>query len=113
MSMYDNPQGGQGVAPGATVMGGQQQRHDGGGGFNQYVGYGGRPWAETKPFFLTSEFLTLIGTIAAIAIAMASLDNFDAPRGWTLITAVASAYIVSRGIAKAGARDPNPGRSGR
>jgi hypothetical protein len=113
MSTYDNPEGG---APGATAMGAQQHMggapgNQGGGGFgNQYIGYGQRPWAETKPFLFTSEFLTLIGTLAAIAIAMAVLDNFDAPRGWTLITVVASAYIVSRGIAKAGSRDPNPDR---
>lgn len=73
-----------------------------------WVGYGRRPWAETKPFFLTSEFLTLVGTIAALAIAMAVSDVFDGNRGWTLITAIAAAYVLSRGIAKAGTRDPNP-----
>jgi hypothetical protein len=73
-----------------------------------FIGYGRRPWAETKPFWLTSEFLTLIGTIAALAIAMAVSDVFDGTRGWTLITAIAGAYVLSRGIAKAGTRDPNP-----
>ena len=71
-------------------------------------GYGGRPYTETKPFFLTSEFLTLLGTIAGVAIAMAVLDNFDANRGWLLITILAAAYMVSRGFAKSGSRDPNP-----
>jgi hypothetical protein len=73
-----------------------------------FVGYGRRPWAETKPFFLTSEFLTLVGAITAVAIAMAMSDDLDAVRGWTLITGIAAAYILSRGIAKAGTRDPNP-----
>jgi len=59
---------------------------------------------ETKPFFLTSEFLTLVGVITGLAIAMGVLDNFDANRGWLLITVVAAAYMISRGIAKAGAR---------
>ena len=60
--------------------------------------------SETKPFFLTSEFLTTAGIIAALAIAMSQLDNFDANRGWLLITAIAAAYVLSRGIAKAGTR---------
>ncbi len=72
------------------------------------IGYGRRPWSETKPFFLTSEFLALLGIIAGIAIAMGTLDNFDAPRGWLLITIIGAAYMVARGIAKSGTRDPNP-----
>ena len=71
-------------------------------------GYGNRPFAETKPFFLTSEFLTLLGSIAGVGIAMAVLDDFDANRGWLLIAILAAAYMVSRGIAKSGSRDPNP-----
>ena len=59
---------------------------------------------ETKPFFLTSEFLTLVAGVAAVAIAMAVSDVLDANRGWLLITALAVAYILSRGIAKAGTR---------
>ena len=63
--------------------------------------------SETKPFFLTSEFVTATGVIAAIAIAMSQLDNFNANRGWLLITIIAAAYILSRGIAKAGSRSPS------
>lgn len=55
-----------------------------------------------KPFFLTSEFLTMIGVIAALAIAGAVADNFFSPTVWTLITIVAAAYIVSRGLSKIG-----------
>jgi hypothetical protein len=77
-----------------------------------WVGYGRRPWAETKPFFLTSEFLTFAGVLAALAIALGVNSLVDGFRGWLLITILASAYIVSRGIAKAGARDPNPDRLG-
>jgi hypothetical protein len=57
---------------------------------------------ETKPSFLTTEFYAMIGTIAAILIAAASADNFDAPRAWTLVAAVAIGYMISRGLAKAG-----------
>ena len=86
---------------------------DGPGFADRYVGYGHRPWSETKPFFLTSEFLTLLATIAAIAIAMAASDNFDAPRGFTLIAGLAAAYMIARGLAKAGTKDPNPDRGDR
>lgn len=85
-----------------------ERGHDGG-GYDQPLFGGGRRggYSETKPFFVTSEFLTLIGAIAGVAIAMAVLDNLDAERGWLLITILAAAYMVSRGIAKAGTRDPN------
>jgi hypothetical protein len=35
-------------------------------------------------------------------IAAAVADNFDAPRAWVIVGFVAAAYIVSRGLAKAG-----------
>ena len=64
---------------------------------------------ETKPSFLTTELYVMIASIAAILIAAASADNFDAPRAWTLVAAVAIGYMVSRGLAKSGSahRDGN------
>jgi hypothetical protein len=59
---------------------------------------------ETKPSFKTSELMTMIGIVVAILIASAAADNFDAPRAWTLVAVVASAYMVSRGLAKSGSR---------
>ena len=59
---------------------------------------------ETKPSFKTSELLTMIGIVIAILIAAATADNFDAPRAWTLVAVVASAYMVARGLAKSGSR---------
>ena len=61
-------------------------------------------YEETKPSFKTSELLTMLGIVAAILIAAASADNFDAPRAWTLVAVVASAYMISRGLAKSGSR---------
>lgn len=58
-----------------------------------------------KPFFLTSEFLVLIGLIVAIMIAAAVARNFHAPRAWTLAAVLGAAYIVSRGISKIGRGD--------
>ena len=51
----------------------------------------------------------MIGVIVVTLIAAAVADNFDAPRAWTIVGFVAAAYIVSRGLAKAGNahRDPS------
>jgi len=59
---------------------------------------------ETKPSFKTTELMTMIGVVVAILIASAVADNFDAPRAWTLVAVVASAYMVARGLAKSGTR---------
>jgi hypothetical protein len=59
---------------------------------------------ETKPSFKTTELLTMVVIVAAILIAAASADNFDAPRAWTLVAVVASAYMIARGLAKSGSR---------
>jgi hypothetical protein len=42
------------------------------------------------------------GVIAAILVAAAVSDSLGDVRAWTLVTVVAAAYIVSRGLAKAG-----------
>jgi len=65
-------------------------------------GYGG--YDETKPFFMTSEFLTLVAAAAGVLIAAAMVDELDARRAWLYVTILASAYMVSRGLAKAGTR---------
>jgi len=44
------------------------------------------------------------GVIAAILIAAAVSDSLGDVRAWTLVTVVAAAYIISRGLAKAGSR---------
>jgi hypothetical protein len=62
---------------------------------------------ETKPSFLTTEFYVFVGTVAAVLIAVATADNFDAPRAWTLVAALAIGYMVSRGLAKSGSAHGN------
>ena len=58
-----------------------------------------------KPFFLTSEFLALVATAAALLIAAAVADNFEAPHVWTLVALLSFGYILSRGLAKHEHRD--------
>jgi len=51
---------------------------------------------------MTTEFYVFIATVAGLLIACAQADNFDAPRAWTIVGAVAIGYMVSRGLAKSG-----------
>ena len=44
----------------------------------------------------------MAGVIGAILVAAWQADNFDAPRAWTLVAAVAIGYMISRGLAKSG-----------
>ena len=59
---------------------------------------------ETKLSFKTTEFWAMGGVIAAILIAAAVSDSLGDGRAWTLVAAVAVAYIISRGLAKSGSR---------
>lgn len=63
--------------------------------------------AETKPFFLTSEFWVAVLVSGGIAITAASSHAFGAWRAWILIATITSAYLISRGIAKAGTWAPS------
>jgi hypothetical protein len=104
--------GGQRMMRSSGQRGGMQRGRRSGQGspaLMQNYGYGRRPYAETKPFFLTSEFLSFLGVLIALAVALGATDSLNQFRGWVLITAIGCAYILSRGIAKSGTRDPNMG----
>ena len=57
---------------------------------------------ETKWAPLTTEFWAMAALIVAVLIAAAVSDSLNDIRAWTLVTVIGAAYIVSRGIAKAG-----------
>jgi hypothetical protein len=63
---------------------------------NQYT-------SETKPFFLTSEFLAFVLLLMGLGIS-ASASDIDARLFWILATVATVAYMLSRGIAKSGTR---------
>ena len=74
---------------------------------------------ETKPFFLTSEFLVWLLTVIAVLIAAAvtkkgtsGADVLSAGTAWTLVTVIGFAYIISRGISKAGTKYRDRGNAG-
>jgi hypothetical protein len=60
--------------------------------------------SETKPFFLTSEFMVSALASIAIAISAATMHAFGGWRAWILIAAIVCSYNLSRGIAKSGTR---------
>jgi hypothetical protein len=68
---------------------------------------------ETKSFFKTSEFFAFVLMVIAILIAGNSIegeeggaDIFAADKVWLYITILTVGYMISRGIAKSGSRDP-------
>lgn len=68
---------------------------------------GYRTFTETKAGFKTTEFMLAIIAIAGILIATYVVDaDLGANEGWRYATWVAVAYLLSRGLAKAGTREP-------
>jgi len=72
---------------------------------------------ETKSAFKTTEFYAMLAVVAGILIASAIVDQgegtgasttdaFPASRAWLYVAIVAVGYMVSRGLAKAGSREP-------
>ena len=66
---------------------------------------------ETKSFILTSEFWVAAGAAAAVFIGGYALNDIADATAWKYGVWIAIAYIVSRGIAKAGSQrafQPSP-----
>ena len=111
MSNHDEQRGGQQTAP-PHESEGMPPQYAPGHPQQMHYGYQQPQWPrqrrsypiETKPFFLTSEFVASVLVIAGIAITAASSDAFGAWRAWVLISAITGAYLLSRGIAKSGTR---------
>jgi hypothetical protein len=70
---------------------------------------------ETKASFKTTEFMAYLGMLAAIFIAGAVTkatgyasqhDIFRADRVWLYAVILTVGYMLSRGFAKSGSRDP-------
>jgi hypothetical protein len=66
---------------------------------------------ETKAAFKTTEFMAYIAFLVALFIAGAVLDQSDAGglggrQVWLYGTILTVGYLISRGLAKSGSRDP-------
>ena len=73
-----------------------------GGGMGRGMNGGG--WSETKPFFMTSEFLGTLLCVIGVCITAASTSDLNSHGAALFSTVLVAAYTVSRGIAKAGTR---------
>jgi hypothetical protein len=70
---------------------------------------------ETKQAFKTTEFWSFLAVVVAILISAAVIkggdsahgtDEFVAKQAWLYVAIVTGAYLISRGLAKAGSQDP-------
>jgi len=69
-----------------------------------------RRTTETKAAFKTTEFAAYVAVLVSILIAGLVVDDgngaFGAEKVWLLATILTVGYMVSRGLAKAGSREP-------
>jgi hypothetical protein len=69
---------------------------------------------ETKHAIKTTEFWAMVGVVVAILVSAAAItggdtggtDEFIARQAWLYVAIVASAYMISRGLAKSGSSEP-------
>jgi hypothetical protein len=66
---------------------------------------------ETKASFKTTEFMAYVAVVVGVLIAAAVVDEanaggFGAQQAWLYVTILTVGYMVSRGLAKAGSREP-------
>lgn len=79
-----------------------------------------RTWArrvstETKSALKTTEFWVMVVVVVAILVSAQSIsggdtapgsDSFVAKQAWLYVAIVAVGYMISRGLAKSGSREP-------
>src|SRR3712207_3448478 len=65
------------------------------------------PGTETKAAFKTTELIVYVLAVAGVLIASAIVDNsFGADPAWRYVTYLTVGYMISRGLAKSGSRNP-------
>jgi hypothetical protein len=74
-----------------------------------------RATVETKPAFKTTELIVWAVSVLGVLIASAVVDGngaegFGADHAWFYVTLLSAAYMISRGLAKAGTyqKDDDP-----
>jgi hypothetical protein len=90
--------------PGSTAVGTDDRR-----------GIARRLSTETKSAYKTTEFLTYVVVFAGILVASflvktgqdgQRVDYFRADKAWWYITLLTIGYMIARGLAKSGSREP-------
>ena len=84
-----------------------RETHDGNGRGGTSV----RRSTETKASTKTTEFFVFLAMVVAVLIAALIVDDggdggFGAKQAWLYVTILTVGYMVSRGLAKSGSRDP-------
>jgi hypothetical protein len=78
---------------------------------NGRIDHARRLATETKAAFKTTEFFAFLAMVAGVLIAAAMVDEGDAgslgaKQAWLYVTILTVGYMVSRGLAKSGSRQP-------
>ena len=62
---------------------------------------------ETKSSYKTTELIVYVVAVAGVLIASMIVDaSFGADPAWRYVTYLTVGYMISRGLAKSGSRDP-------
>ena len=61
---------------------------------------------ETKAAFKTTELIVYLVASALVLAAGLIVDGFNATETWRYFTYLSIGYMISRGLAKAGSRNP-------
>lgn len=62
---------------------------------------------ETKSAYKTTELIVYVLAVAGVLIASMIVDaSFGADPAWRYVTYLTVGYMISRGLAKAGSREP-------
>ena len=63
---------------------------------------------ETKSAFKTTELIVYVLAVLGVLIAAAVVTDasFGADRAWRYVTYLTIGYLISRGLAKSGSREP-------
>jgi uncharacterized membrane protein YcjF (UPF0283 family) len=83
------------------------------------TGFARRLSTETKAAFKTTEFWSFVVVVVGILVSAAAIkggdngtDEFIARHAWLYVSIVTAGYLISRGLAKSGVRDPYTDDSG-
>ena len=85
-------------------------RAAGNSGASQVRRDGIRETIETKSSYKTTELIAYVVAVASVLIAAAltdgGADGFNTVDAWRFVTYLTVGYMISRGLAKAGSRNP-------
>ena len=70
-----------------------------------------RRTTETKAAFKTTEFIAYVVAVVGVLLAALIVDQADAgglgaKQAWLYVTILTVGYMISRGLAKSGSREP-------